>query len=69
MKYLVKLSFLLLLTYSTSAQNMQKLKDSNIEFLPIQHATFILKTDSTIIYVDPFGVERNLKTYLNPILF
>ena len=43
------LYLVVLVSLSVSSQSMQKIENTSIQFLPIQHATFILKTDTLVL--------------------
>ncbi|XLS27577.1 MBL fold metallo-hydrolase [Flavobacteriaceae bacterium M23B6Z8] len=59
---------LLLVNASLSGQSIQKMENTSISFLPIQHATFVIQTDSLVIYIDPYGGEEKFKGLPEPDL-
>jgi L-ascorbate metabolism protein UlaG (beta-lactamase superfamily) len=58
----------LFITSSMVAQEIERIPDSNIDFIPIQHATFLIKTDTLVIYVDPYGGKQKFEDFPAPDL-
>ncbi|WP_340198755.1 MBL fold metallo-hydrolase [Ascidiimonas sp. W6] len=53
--------FLFLLSGFIMAQETKNITDNDLEIIPINHATFIIKTTNTTIYVDPYGKMERFK--------
>jgi len=53
---------------SENNKEIVPIKNSDIQIIPISHATFILQSNNTVIYVDPVGGPEKFKNQPKPDL-